>query len=99
MGSAVVMLGEGHLTVTFFLDRMPHKIQRSMRVTANLLALFILVLICLKEGIYLTKLTSTQISATVRITLNWVYVAIPVGGVLMGVNIVRKTVKLLIGRE
>lgn len=99
VGSAVVMLGEGHLTLTFFLDRMPHKIQRSMRVAANLLVLFILVLIFLKEGIYLTKLTSTQISATVRITLNWVYVAIPVGGLLMAVNIVRKTVKLLIGRE
>lgn len=99
VGSAVVMLGEGHLTLTFFLDRMPHKIQRYMRVAANLLVLFILVLIFLKEGIYLTKLTSGQISATVRITLNWVYVAIPVGGLLMGVNIVRKTVKLLIGRE
>ncbi len=99
VGSAVVMLGEGHLTLTFFLDRMPHKIQPYMRVAANLLVLFILVLIFLKEGIYLTKLTSGQISATVRITLNWVYVAIPVGGLLMGVNIVRKTVKLLIGRE
>lgn len=99
VGSAVVMRGEGHLTLTFFLDRMSHKIQRSMRVAANLLILFILILIFLKEGIYLTKLTSTQISATIRITLNWVYVAIPVGGLLMGLNTVRKTIKLFTGKE
>ena len=99
VGAAVVMRGEGHLTLTFFLDRMPHKIQRFMRVVANLLILFILILIFLKEGLYLTKLTSTQISATIRITLNWVYVAIPVGGLLMGLNTVRKTIKLFTGKE
>jgi TRAP-type C4-dicarboxylate transport system permease small subunit len=97
VGSAVVINTEGHLTLTFFVDKLPHRIQRSLKVVANLIVILILILIFIKEGAYLTQVTSRQISATVGNKMSWVYAAIPVGGVLMVLNTLRQLVKLLKG--
>ncbi len=97
VGSAVVINTEGHLTLTFFVDRMPQRMQRPLKVVANLIVVFILILIFINEGAYLTKVTSRQISATVGNKMSWIYVAIPVGGVLMVLNTLRQLVRLLKG--
>jgi len=98
VGSAVVINGEGHLTLTFFVDKMPERVQRPLKVVANLIVIFILFLIFIKEGAYMTNVTSRQISATVGNKMSWIYVAIPVGGVLMVLNTLRRIVRLLKGQ-
>lgn len=99
VGSAVVINTEGHLTLTFFVDKMPRRIRQSLKVVANLVVIFVLILIFIKEGAYLTKVTSSQISATVGNKMSWVYVAIPLGGVLMVLNTLRQLVRQLRGGE
>jgi len=95
VGSAVVMMTEGHLKLSFFVDKCSDKNKRRLEIAERLVVLFILLVIFVKEGVYLTEVTSRQISAEVGIKLSWVYVAVPTGGILMAVNTIRKLVECL----
>ena len=80
--SAIAMREDGHVSVMFLISRLNGGLQKWSRVLVKLLLVVFLSFLILK-GISLLSIVSRQMSPTMRISMAWPYLAIPVGSALM----------------
>lgn len=90
IGSAVVIMDEGHLGLSFLTERLDMRKRRILYILINLAIILVILIVFIKEGVFITKVTSRQISAEVGIKMSWIYLAIPTGGIFMLINTIRK---------
>ena len=89
--ATIVTREDSHIQIRFLLDRLP----RSARmVWLNLLRLLMIVFcgIMVRQGMAILPLVSEASSPTLGISMGWLYLAIPVGGVLMGLYLIEAMV-------
>ena len=80
--SAIAMREDVHVSVMFLISRLNGGLQKWSRILVKLLLVVFLFFLILK-GISLLSIVSRQMSPTMRISMSWPYLAIPVGSALM----------------
>jgi TRAP-type C4-dicarboxylate transport system permease small subunit len=83
-----------HMAIEMITIRLRGKALKAVRLTSGLLTLIFLILM-VYHGTWLVIMASIQTSAALQIPMSWVYVAIPVGCLIMLINVLDGFVTLL----
>lgn len=82
LGVAVATRNNKHISLNFLVDIIPPIYRNILKITALLLIMCFLS-VFIKEGIELLPRQATQLSPALRLRMNWPFLALPVGGILM----------------
>ncbi len=82
IGGYVCTRSNSHLGLTFFVDSMPKKMGKIMSIISNG-AVFIYQIIVISFGFQLVSRVMRQPSAVLRVPMGFIYLAIPLGMLLM----------------
>lgn len=82
LGSALAVRDGAHIHINFLTKRFNQRVQKWLRLFANTLTLFFLVIIAI-EGLKILPRQLYQMCITINVSLFWFYLAIPVGSILM----------------
>ncbi len=101
LGAALAIKENAHNRVEIFLVRFPGKSRYLMGLIGQLaFALFLVVLVI--QGCSVLPMQFDQIIPTLDISMFWFYLALPVGGVLMIINLIPKiweSILILMGKR
>lgn len=89
LGAALAIHDDTHIRITAFTDRLPGRANALVELTARLLVLGFSILI-LVEGVRILPEQLQQQTTTLRVSIFWFYVAIPVGSALMALFLMPK---------
>ncbi len=97
MLGAIVVTREGsHIEFTILVDRLPARLAFIIRTVNQVLMLgFCGVMVW--QGARIYPIVAEAASPTFAISMGWIYVAIPVGGVLMAVYLLERLIRSFIG--
>jgi len=93
LGSAIAMKNNSHLSVSLLTNRLDVQKRILIQFFANLLSLLFL-LILVWGGIKISILTMPNRSAALQMPTGLVYLAVPVGGVLMIIYLLKNSIEL-----
>lgn len=97
LGAVLVTREQSHIQITFVLDLLPKKLRFFLSNFVRLLMLaFCWVMI--QEGLEIYPIVAEASSPSFGISMGWLYLSIPVGGILMGIYILETIVKSIIDR-
>ena len=94
LGIAAGVRRSSHMSLHFFADKMPKKIQRPLQVLTYLM-MIVYVFVLVWQGIVLVDLTRTQRSAAMGVPVCYVYLALPVSACLIIIFMMEKLYRLL----
>jgi len=83
LGSAVAMWERAHIELTFLTDRFSPKANLWLRILSDIVAIIVTMVFFVIEGFRLAMLTMAQYSPATGLPMGWVYLALPVSGVLI----------------
>lgn len=86
LGAGIATRKASHLTVDMFIDLLPKKIKLVLQIIFCGLIYFFLFFL-FTEGMNLVQNTMKSISASLRVPMAYFYLAIPIGAVLMMLNL------------
>jgi TRAP-type C4-dicarboxylate transport system permease small subunit len=92
LGAVLVTREQSHIEFTLLLDRLPKRLKF---VFLNIIRLF-MVLFCwvmVQQGLKIYPIVAEASSPTFGISMGWLYLSIPVGGLLMGICILGNILK------
>jgi TRAP-type C4-dicarboxylate transport system permease small subunit len=98
MFSVIVVTRErSHIQITFILDHLP---DRARFVWLNILRILMIgfCVIMVHQGVAIYPIVSEASSPALDISMGWLYLSVPVGGVLMGIYILEGIVVSVIDR-
>jgi len=97
LGAVLVTREQSHIQITFVLDLLPKKLRFFLSNFVRLLMLaFCWVMI--QEGLEIYPIVAEASSPSFGISMGWLYLSIPVGGILMGIYILETIVKSIVDR-
>lgn len=82
LSAALAVRDELHLRVTIIEEVLPPKIIKGLDILARC-SILAFAIFMITEGIKLTLLTSANILPGLRINSSWLYLAVPVGGIIL----------------
>lgn len=85
-----------HIGVEILTSKVPKKVAAFFQVIAALFCIFLFVLLVVK-GYELVGKSTMQTSPALSIPMNYVYMIIPISGILMILNVIDVTIKNLLG--
>ncbi|WP_243009139.1 TRAP transporter small permease [Clostridium sp. AM58-1XD] len=98
--AAALVFGErDHMSLTFFVDQTKPKIQLFLSVFSEVLILLVAALVFLFGGKGFMLVGAMQLSPTLSITMDWIYVILPVSGVLIILYSIINIAELVSSRE
>lgn len=83
LSAALVFGKREHMAMTFIFDKIEPSKQRLISIINELLVLIFAVVVFIYGGISITKLTSTQQTASLGIPMSYIYVVVPISGVII----------------
>jgi len=86
-----------HLGVDFFVGLLPLKIRKAVEVGIHIFLCFLLAVVTW-QGVIMAGMVKFQLSPAMRISMSWIYAAIPVGGFFMFLEVVSLLLKSLRNR-
>jgi len=101
LGVSVGVKESFHVAVTIIIKRLP----RAPRIVSNIifsLLLGVMALVMIKYGYSLTNQVAIQLSPAIRISMYWIYLSVPVSGVLIIIHLLdnlENNIKSLISGE
>lgn len=89
--AAIITREQSHIQILFVLDRLP-RVPRF--ILTNFLRLLMLWFcwVMIRQGISILPMVSEASSPTLGVSMGWMYLSIPVGGVLMGLYLLEAIV-------
>lgn len=97
LGAVLVTREQSHIQITFVLDLLPKKLRFFLSNFVRLLMLaFCWVMI--QKGLEIYPIVAEASSPSFGISMGWLYLSIPVGGILMGIYILETIVKSIVDR-
>lgn len=94
IGSALAVSKSAHLGIDTLVESLPVKVKKVVMIIINaILTVFLVIMVV--QGINLVQRTSAQLSAAMRISMKYAYMAIPVGGGLMAYHTLMRIVNSL----
>ncbi len=94
LGGAYAMRSGSHLAIDILTASLPPKVKRITDIIVYLVMIAFFAIVTL-YGIQLTLTTVKQLSPAMSISMSYVYAALPVGGVLMGMETLLRFIKIL----
>ena len=98
LGASMGVKRGTHIAVTFAVSPLAPRWRQGLALLVQLLALYFFLLVAL-YGWKLMNLQAFQVSAGLGISMRYVYVSLPVGGLLCAVHIVSEILQLLSGEK
>jgi len=93
LGSAIAMKNRSHLSISLLTNRLSVQKRKWVQFFANSLSL-IFISILVWGGIIITNLTMPNRTAALQMSTGLVYLAVPVGGILMFFYLLKNTLEL-----
>jgi TRAP-type C4-dicarboxylate transport system permease small subunit len=84
LGAILVTREQSHIEFTILFDRFPKKMKSLVKTLIRLLML-VFCWIMVREGVRIYPIVAEAASPTFAISMGWLYLSVPVGGILMGV--------------
>lgn len=79
--SASLVFGKrDHMAMTFLYDKFSDKAKKLIGIINELLVLLFAVIVLIYGGISITRLTATQVTASLGIPMSYIYVVVPLSG-------------------
>jgi len=97
LGAVLVTREQSHIQITFVLDLLPKKLRFFLSNFVRLL-MFAFCWVMIQEGLEIYPIVAEASSPSFGISMGWLYLSIPVGGILMGIYILETIVKSIIDR-
>ncbi len=95
LGASVITQRKEHIGMTFFLDLLPQPLKFVWSLIVHLAMLwFCWVLI--EQGMDIFPQVAVAKTPTLNLSMGWLYLAIPLGGALIGLYILEQTVRLIV---
>ncbi len=82
----------GHVGIQYFMLKVPSELRKAVRII-TMISIIVLLLIIVKKGYDLNLLIWVQVSPALRISMGYVYLAVPVGCILMVIEFVYAILK------
>ncbi|SDJ82652.1 TRAP transporter small permease [Billgrantia gudaonensis] len=95
LGATVAFRRGRHIAVTFVIDALPERLQRHARILAMVAGLAFLIALAVIGQRYM-QAQSFQKSASLRLSMTWVYAVIPLSAVVMGSYALIDVIRLLV---
>jgi TRAP-type C4-dicarboxylate transport system permease small subunit len=95
LGSAIAIREERHPSLTFIIQQFPEKFQKVWNILIDSVV-FIVLLVMLKEGYFMAVDEMIMKTPALRVSFFWVYLAFPIGTILMMLQII---VKYIFGKK
>lgn len=92
LGAALVSGVGEHISLYFFTDRLPARINRYLRLSMNLVVIGLVTWLFVFDGFRIVKIVHSQLSPAVDIPMSIPYLSVLVGGILIILNLAWKTV-------
>ena len=83
LASCYVFAKRDHMRMAFLADRAKGTVRKILELTGDLLTFGFAAVVMTYGGIEITKLTMTQVTASLQIPMGYVYVILPVSGVFV----------------
>jgi len=97
LGAIVVTREGSHIELTILIDHLPRRLKFIVLTVTRLLMIgFCLVMI--QQGMKIYPIVAEASSPTFGISMGWLYLSIPVGGLLMGIYILENIVKSFLNK-
>ena len=84
-----------HMRMGFMADKLTGPARRYLEVFIDALSFFFAGVVMVYGGISITKLTMIQITASLRISMGWIYIIVPIAGLLIMVFSVMNAADML----
>ena len=72
-----------HMRMGFMADKLTGPARRYLEVFIDALSFFFAAIVMVYGGISITRLTMIQITASLRISMGWIYIIVPIAGLLI----------------
>lgn len=83
IGSSSTMKRDGHIGISYFVDKLPQKIRNIMIALKNIIISVILIYVFIFLGSALTLQASDKVTPILNMSYIWVDIAVVFGGILM----------------
>ncbi|MDE6182135.1 MAG: TRAP transporter small permease [Eubacteriales bacterium] len=83
LASTLVFGKKEHMRMSFLADRLKGNGGIYLDIVAEIMAFIFSIVVLVYGGIEITKLTMTQITASLGITMGYIYIILPISGVLI----------------
>lgn len=83
LASALVFGKKEHMRMSFLADKLKGKNSIYLNIITEIIILIFSIVILVYGGIEITKLTMTQVTASLGIVMGYVYIIIPITGILI----------------
>lgn len=87
LGAVVVLTKDEHFKIDFIIELFPKSFKK-LFIYFTYLCIVAFTIVLIKYGVELQQAASNQLSPALRLNMSWVYVIIPISGVLMLVHLV-----------
>ena len=96
MLSAALVFGKrDHMEMTFIYDKMSQSTKKILSIINEVLVLVFAVIVLIYGGIYITRLTATQLTASLGVPMSYIYVVVPLSGFITSLYAVLNIVQIL----
>lgn len=96
MLSAALVFGKrDHMAMTFIYDKMSQSTKKILSIINEVLVLVFAVIVLIYGGIYITRLTATQLTASLGVPMSYIYVVVPLSGFITLLYAVLNIVQIL----
>ena len=95
LASTYVFGKRDHMRMGFMADKLTGPARRYLEIFIDALSFFFAGVVMVYGGISITKLTMIQITASLRISMGWIYIIVPIAGLLIMVFSVMNAADML----
>ncbi|MBS5282709.1 MAG: TRAP transporter small permease [Clostridiales bacterium] len=95
LASAYVFGKRDHMRMGFMADKLTGPARKWLEAAIDVLTFLFAAVVMVYGGISITKLTMIQITASLRVSMGWIYIIVPITGVLIMVFSVMNAIDML----
>lgn len=97
--AALVFGKREHMRMSYFADKFKGRAKLTLSLIAEVLVTAFAALVLIYGGISITRLTATQITASLGVPMSYVYAALPVSGILTVIYGIMNIINILKGGD
>jgi TRAP-type C4-dicarboxylate transport system permease small subunit len=97
LGAVLVTREQSHIELVLFVNLLPKKWRFVLSIFTRLL-MVVFCWVMVQQGIKIYPIVAEASSPTFGLSMGWLYLSIPVGGLLMGICILENIIKSLLRR-
>lgn len=83
IGSAYMFGLREHMSITFFVEKFGEEVVRKLSILSEVIIVVFSLFVLVYGGVNITLLTMKQVSAALGISMGYVYLVLPLSGILM----------------